>query len=677
MLPQISLDDQSFRGLMEQALTRIPELYPAWTDHNSHDPGITVLELFAWMIEQQQFHMDQIGREHILRYLRLLGITPGNRRAASVMLALSAKDVHFLPKGSRFFAGDVCFELAASVRVGESALVQLVSHRGNHRRMAAVEEFLHFPAFGDAPAPGDALWLGLTAPLREGVRCRLAISVAKPECGTRNPIPEACDFYPLAELALECQTAEGCRECLLTEDTTHQLLMDGFLEFEVPGQMEAVEDLYWLRLVVKRAEYDVPPVITGIRLGNAPALQQRTIVEAYDGIAEAGELRHSGWLAMTGEYLLFEKRQEGFFRYGGTVERRTEGESALFLLPETRRFACRLLCFERGESLLLGTGSGLPRQVYPAAFPMLCADGLALMAEVEKGSGCYLPYEPRVDFADAGPEDAVFVFREAEGSFCFGDCVNGLAPEGEILLAAARQSLGAKGNVQEGSIRSAMEPGVTVTNPASAVGGRAEETLEECRRRLLAADMHRAVTEEDFEALVLGTPGLLLESAGVVPVAAGRAPDGSPPEERVAIVAKPASPEERPALNGAYRRNILRHIMPRRLLGTGITLLSPEYAGVTVYGEIRVCAEVRTAEAELREALHMYFAGIRGSFGAAVRRSEIYGILDVKGTVAEILSLALESTGRDIRRSKSGDLLLPANGLAYLEDCVLHISADR
>ncbi|MCM1284024.1 MAG: hypothetical protein NC180_09440 [Muribaculaceae bacterium] len=677
MLPQISLDDQSFRGLVEQETARIADLYPAWTDHNSHDPGITLLELFAWLTEQQQFHMDQIGREHILRYLRLLGITPGNKRAASVMLSLSAGEPHFLPKGSRFFAGDVCFELAASARVGESSVVRLVSHRGNHRRTAAVEAFMHFPAFGDAPAPGDSLWIGMTVPLGEGVRSRLAISLAKPECGTRNPIPESCGFYPLAELVLECQTAEGCRECLLTKDTTHQLLTDGFLEFETPGRMEAVEDLYWLRLVVKRAEYDVPPVITGIRLGNAPALQQRTIVETYDGIAEAGELRHFGWLAMEGEYLLFEKRQEGFFRYGGTVRRRREDESALFLLPEKRRFAYRLLCYERGESLLLGAGSGLPRQEYPASFPMLCADGLALMAEVEKGSGCYLPYEPCVDFAEAGPEDAVFVFREAEGSFCFGDCVNGLAPEGEILLAAARQSLGAKGNVREGSIRTAVEPGVTVTNPAPAAGGREGETLEECRRRLPAADMHRAVTEEDFEALVLGTPGLLLESAGVVPLTAGRAADGSLSEERLAIVAKPASPEERPALSGAYRKNILKHLEPRRLLGTGITLLSPEYAGIIVYGEIRVCAELRTAEAELKEVLHMYFAGIRGSFGAAVRRSEIYGILDVKGTVAEILSLTLESTGRDIRRSKSGDLLLPANGLAYLKDCVLQISADR
>ena len=60
MLPVISLDDERFEEIVDKARKMIPNLYPEWTDHNYHDPGITMLELFAWLKEIQQFHMDQI-----------------------------------------------------------------------------------------------------------------------------------------------------------------------------------------------------------------------------------------------------------------------------------------------------------------------------------------------------------------------------------------------------------------------------------------------------------------------------------------------------------------------------------------------------------------------------------------------------------------------------------------
>ena len=48
-LPEIKLDDRRFQDLVSEARTRIARACPEWTEHNVSDPGITLIELFAWM----------------------------------------------------------------------------------------------------------------------------------------------------------------------------------------------------------------------------------------------------------------------------------------------------------------------------------------------------------------------------------------------------------------------------------------------------------------------------------------------------------------------------------------------------------------------------------------------------------------------------------------------------
>ena len=74
MLPIPVLDDESFQEIVEQARSMIPRLAPDWTDFNHHDPGITFLELFAFLKESQQYHLDQIGPRNRQKYLKLLGM---------------------------------------------------------------------------------------------------------------------------------------------------------------------------------------------------------------------------------------------------------------------------------------------------------------------------------------------------------------------------------------------------------------------------------------------------------------------------------------------------------------------------------------------------------------------------------------------------------------------------
>ena len=49
MLPIPILVDQRLEEIAAEARSLIPRLAPDWTDFNHHDPGITFLELFAFL----------------------------------------------------------------------------------------------------------------------------------------------------------------------------------------------------------------------------------------------------------------------------------------------------------------------------------------------------------------------------------------------------------------------------------------------------------------------------------------------------------------------------------------------------------------------------------------------------------------------------------------------------
>lgn len=71
-LPLPVLDDRTYAELADEARALIPGLAPAWTDHNPSDPGITLVELFAWLVEMQHFRADQVPPEHTRAFLSLL-----------------------------------------------------------------------------------------------------------------------------------------------------------------------------------------------------------------------------------------------------------------------------------------------------------------------------------------------------------------------------------------------------------------------------------------------------------------------------------------------------------------------------------------------------------------------------------------------------------------------------
>src|SRR4051812_13733025 len=70
------LDDRRFQDIVDEAKRLIPRYCPEWTNHNLSDPGVALIELFAWMSEMVLFRLNQVPDRFYTKFLELVGIEP-------------------------------------------------------------------------------------------------------------------------------------------------------------------------------------------------------------------------------------------------------------------------------------------------------------------------------------------------------------------------------------------------------------------------------------------------------------------------------------------------------------------------------------------------------------------------------------------------------------------------
>src|SRR5215831_12898810 len=88
-LPNPILDDRSYQQLRDELVRRIPVYASDWTDHNASDPGITLIELFAFLGENILFRFNQIPDATKLAFLKLLQISLRPPMPARAMVTLA------------------------------------------------------------------------------------------------------------------------------------------------------------------------------------------------------------------------------------------------------------------------------------------------------------------------------------------------------------------------------------------------------------------------------------------------------------------------------------------------------------------------------------------------------------------------------------------------------------
>lgn len=684
MLPDITLDDQRFEQLMEMIREQIPTIQPEWTDFNYHDPGITLLELFAWLKEMQQYHMNQISEEARRKYLRLLGISPRNRQPATAQLQLIAEEKGLLLRGSRFFADEIPFETTETIRLQPNAICEAV-------RTSAEGRVSHFSVskggdvkavvFGEQPQVGASFSIGIANPLEVDQPCRLSFCMRDDYPVKRNPIPSDVDFIPLARIRVELCTAWGFVPADIIEDTTHELLFSGSMTFRFSQPMVEENGLYWIRLVLEEAGYDTAPQVERLSLSSVEVEQTCTLSLCREKTVQDGSIILSDSLAVWGEIEVLFSSELGFVFYEGTIQRTLENGLVRLTMnpPLENGKTVQVLCIDpafRRESIL-GEGTGFAYQMFELPRDKVRKQGFALMVETMPDSGCYERWE-QVESLDASNKEQAHYCIE-DGFVCFGDCFKGRAPEGRILITDCQTTLGVDGNVRPNTIR--WEGGfgsvVWAENPSAAKGGTAEETIAMCAERVRnwLAQTERAVTAEDYEELVLRTAGLRVQSTRAIPACALSPQESEDRETQIALAVMPYSEQGNVHASPAFMKNIEQMLEKHRMIGTSIVVLKTELIAISIYVEATSPFYRDNVREQMQSRVSGYFHSLEGSFGCRICYSDIYGVLDTIPEVESITSLEIEAKGKGVQRSWNGDILLPAGGLPRLTEWQCRISA--
>jgi predicted phage baseplate assembly protein len=646
-LPLPTLDDTRWSDLVEQSRGLIPVYARDWTDHNVSDPGITLIDLLAWLAEMQIFQVDQVPPSHLRRFLALVGVTPEPPRSARTVLAFSVPD---RAPPAALAAGLTCEGFAPDGRpvgfrtmhdiqavAGRVVTLTAVGTAGRRDLTGAWLRGEQVAPFGDDPARGDTVEIGFTAPLPEGVSVTLAIATAT------GRDPAALPRHHDAEIVWEARTGAGhWAPVAVGEDGTRALSRDGRVELTLEaGPSEVVRARY------AYGAYDAAPALRDIALNGADAAQEDAVASQWEIAPTAGVIG----TPIPGTVQPF----------GVEVDAKTGAVTTLDVTTESAP-PVRVLGYQApargvpGELIVavarLGRSTGDPGQIFTIEPAPVAVDSVRVYAG---RAATWRRFTAHGDLAASGPADAHVVLDAESGRVVFGDGWRGAVPhEGDLVIAAARSTLAAEGNVMAATvdrITGDAPAGTTVHQPLDAGGGAHAETLQEAEARAdaLAGVTTRAVTAADIAQLVRTTPGTRIARVGVLPELHPAFPCVRAPGI-VTVIAVPCLPAGRPVPSPGLRRAVAAWLASHRLVGTRFEVTGPRYVTVNVRAtlaarRLAVPADVRRRVAAV---LDEFLDPLRGGpartgwpFGRDVVRAEVLQLIDDVAGVDRVVALDL------------------------------------
>ncbi len=279
MLPAPNLDDRTFQGLVDEAKRLVQRRCPEWTDHNVSDPGVTLIEAFAQMVDQLIYRLNRVPDLNYVKFLELIGVElrPPAAARGGVTFWLSAPQ----PQTVLVRAGTevatprtdihepVVFTTTADLDIVPCSFERAGADAGGRRARVDVTAALSgpdgFACFSAAPTPGDALLIGLSDAVPScAVNIRLDCRVAGVGVDPRRP-----------PLVWEAWTGADWMPCDLDRDETGGLNKAGDVVIHVPAQHQtsiiARQRAGWVRCRLVEAEPGQPTYTASPRILAASA----------------------------------------------------------------------------------------------------------------------------------------------------------------------------------------------------------------------------------------------------------------------------------------------------------------------------------------------------------------------------------------------------------------------
>ncbi|MFI5178246.1 MAG: hypothetical protein ACHQO8_06775, partial [Vicinamibacterales bacterium] len=621
-LAQLTLDDLTWSGMVDAARRRIiTASNGAWTLHAPVDPGVTMLELFAWLLEQRLYWLDQVPDALLRGVLTLLDQAPHPSRAAVTVFGLTDESHHHpyvvIPAGSAmqldgqlppvvFTTNDavallpmsqadtsvVAFGIDRSVDLAQGRAVRLLPADGTAAELRIVLRLSSLPA-GPVAAPFSLLFELVTSPdIHPSWSYDAATGVDAP-----------------AALTWWYQSTNGLVPFAQVADGTAGLRRSGVVRLAVPTDWAPdpgpASDRYSIVIKTERSTFSssprllqiVPNVVTASH--RLPVTRNRRVV----------------WLPLP----------------GNTIE--------------------------------------LDRDAVPPLESTVTVD----LVERVAGRQTWTPVE---DLTFSGPADRVFVVDRAAGLLRFGDGLTGRVPvldqtpnTASNVYLAYDAGGGASGNLGSGFTWHATQAAfdLSAVNVVPAAEGQDPEPLADARDRA-AASIHatdRAVIAADYETLAVTTPGAGVKRAraavGVHPLHACLVPgavtvfivpdvpgdDGALGFDAIAV----PDPVADPGVLAAVRRRL----DAARMVGTEVFVSPTTYARpsivIDVVGDVPAPSDLAgRVTGRLRAFLDPLHGGDDASgwpFGEPLRPSALIreGQAAV-GTDAHVSGVSIELDGR-------------------------------
>lgn len=618
------LDDRTFQDLVDEAKRMIPTFCPEWTNHNLSDPGVALIELFAWMTESTLYRLNRVPERYYAKFLELVGVEPFGPAAARTVVTFTlstARTTEFrLPPGV-VVATDgsadgatqpVLFQTTDELVVTPPAIRAVrLGGRDVDGRYEDITDDLRFGRAAVTVFPGlvpDAsILVGFEQSLAGNV-IEIEVDADTAGYGVRPDDPP---------IVWEAWNGDAWEPVALRGDTTGGLNCAGTISMLIGLRHEATTldrtAAFWLR---GRLLPD-----TGSRPWYNASPEIRSLVVRSIGGSVAAE--HSA--------------------------------------PQ--------------PSEAIGISDGRAGQRFSVSHAPVLARRDDETVEVVGRDGA-MRWTEVADFADSGPTDRHFTWDSVSGEVRFGPRIRledgsyrsyGAVPHdgATIRVTGYRTGGGAAGNVGPGTLtdlRTSLAFVSGVTNLAPARGGADAETTAEAKVRgpMTLRTGQRAVTPRDYERAALEAS---------TEVARAKALRPEQPGDPVSLLVVPrvrsvpgASDIDDFALSDDLHRTLEDELDRRRTLGATLEIRTPYYQGVSIAARLlRSDARPKNAvEDRARELLYRFVhpltGGVDGTgwpFDADLHSSTVAELLESVDGVAKATEVFLFDY--DLRGGRTGE----------------------
>jgi predicted phage baseplate assembly protein len=602
VLPDPKLDDRTFQDLVDEAKRLIPRYTPEWTDHNVSDPGVTLIELFAWMTDLTLYRLNRVPEKNYLRFMELLGLSLKEALPAatdvSFRLSVPQAGPIAIPSGTEVTTVRTSTQDAIGFATDEEMVLE-------PPRLTRLLHSIDFSTFTDQssllddveaqatpfqqpPIPGEALYLGFdNDPSKHTIELDIDCELEGLGVDPSNP--------PLTWEAWGGES-RGWLSIRLEQDSTGGLNEPGKVLLDLPGNLQELEvdgsTKHWIRLRIIQPASGAPGYSASPRLGTISAVTVGGVISC----------QHSS--IITNELL---ERSTGIV-----------GDSRTLLSPPL-----------------------LPRR-----------DDEYL--EVEETDGEWTRWTEVPSFSATGADDRHYVLDGVSGTLTFGPTIrqpNGTEraygftpPRGAgMRFTKYRQGGGVVGNVGADTLlvlKSSIPFVGRVFNLSPAVGGMNPETVDAAKLRVpgMLRSRDRAVTAGDFEYLAMEASRDVARARCIQT----HGEDSSVPPGTVELLIVPALPEGRERTLDSLQpppelvQEVTGFLDERRLLGTQLVVDGPAYVGVRVEASIVAPSHLdgdivaKDVAGRITEYLDPLIGGGDGNgwpFGRPVTLSEIQSVI--------------------------------------------------